>query len=134
MSYLFAWIVVAICTIALALLVYFPLRKHKLLALLIIALGVYWAMWPIMFDDQGHLAPLFVVLVFRAFLEPDASAGPVLVIGFVGTLGILVWSAMSLCSCLIRKATDGPRDSSSRQDRKYRRENKEDLSKFRRKS
>lgn len=131
MSYLVAWIVVAICTIALALLVYFPLRKHKLLALLIIALGVYWAMWPIMFDDQGHLAPLFVVLVFRAFLEPDASAGPVLVIGFVGTLGILVCYVALL---LIRKATDGPRDSSSRQDRKYRRENKEDLSKFRRKS
>ncbi|MXW54530.1 MAG: hypothetical protein F4X44_01900 [Gammaproteobacteria bacterium] len=131
MSYLVAWLVVAICSLGLAVLVYFPLRKRKLLASLIIALGCYWAMWPIMFDDEGHLAPLFVVLLFRAFLEPDGNPSSVLIIGFVGTLGILICYVALL---LIRKATDGPRDSSSKRDKQFRLEGKEDLSKFRRKT
>lgn len=131
MSYLVAWLVVALCSLGLAILVYYPLRKRKLLASLIIALGCYWAMWPIMFDDEGHLAPLFVVLLFRAFLEPDGNAGSVLVIGFVGTLGILICYVALL---LIRKATNGPRDSTNKRDKNFRLAGKEDLNKFRRKS
>lgn len=131
MSYVIAWIVIAVCTLALALLVYFPLRKRKLLALLIIALGSFWAMWPIMVDDEGHLAPLFVVLVFRSLFEPEGDAGSALIIGFVGTLGILVCYAALL---LIRKATDRPRDVLSKQDKRFRLAKNAHLEKFRSKS
>ena len=131
MSYLIAWLVVAVCTLALAMLVYFPLRRKKLLALLIIVLGCYWAMWPIMIDDEGHLAPLFVVLVFRTFFEPYGDPSSALVIGFVGTLGILVCYAALL---LIRKATDRPRGALTRQDKRYRLTKNKHLEKFRSKS
>ncbi|MCY3884897.1 MAG: hypothetical protein OXG24_08285 [Gammaproteobacteria bacterium] len=129
MSYLIAWIVVALCSLALALLVYIPLRKRKLLAWLIIALGCYWAMWPIMFDDEGHLAPLFVVLLFRAFLEPDGNANSVLIIGFVGTLGILICYVAIL---VIRKATVRPADSPDQRDRVSKLARDEHLDKYRR--
>ena len=131
MSYVIAWIVIAVCTLALALLVYFPLRRRKLLALLIIALGCYWAMWPIMVDDEGHLVPLFVVLVFRSLFEPEGDASSAFFVGFVGTLGILVCYVTLL---LIRKATDRPRDALSKQDKRFRLAKSAHLEKFRSKS
>lgn len=131
MSYLIAWIVVGLSSLALALLIYIPLRKRKLLAWLIITVGCYWAMWPIMFDDEGHLAPLFVVLLFRAFLEPDGNANSVLIVGFVGTLGILICYVAIL---LIRKATVRPGNSSDQRERHYRLAANEHLEKYRRES
>lgn len=88
-SYLVAWLVAIGTTAVLALLVYYPLRRRKLLALLLITLGCFWALWPMNFDE-GHLAPLFVVFIFWTFLEPDVNATPAIAVGFIGTLGIVV--------------------------------------------
>ncbi len=109
MSYVIAWFLVGLATVALALLVYFPLRRRKLLALLLIALGSFWALWPISFED-GHLAPLFVVFVFHVFFEPDIEWGPVAFVGFLGTLGIL---GSYVAILVINKAFGIPRSRSS---------------------
>ena len=104
MAYVTAWLVAAGATLILGLLVYFPLRKKKLLALLIITLGCFWALWPMSFDDE-HLAPLFVVFLFWTFLEPEVSATPAIAVGTVGTLGI-VFAYVAIL--LIHKAFDHP--------------------------
>ncbi|MCY4143991.1 MAG: hypothetical protein OXG08_09940 [Gammaproteobacteria bacterium] len=105
MSYLVAWLVAFVATAILAFLVYYPLRRRKLLALLLIALGCFWALWPMNFEE-GHLAPLFVVFVFWTFLEPEVDPTPAIVVGLIGSMGIVVAYVALL---LIRRAFDRPK-------------------------
>ena len=89
MSYLIAWIVAILATAGLAVLVYLPLRKKKLLALLLIAIGCFWALFPTSFEG-GFVAPLFTVFVFTMFFEREASPETAIAVASIGTIGLLM--------------------------------------------
>lgn len=87
MSYVIGWLVVVFATGCLALLVYIPLRRHRIVAIWLITLGAFWALFPWRIQEDLY-APIFVVFFFRMFLENDADAALVGAIGFLGTVGI----------------------------------------------
>lgn len=87
MSYVIGWLVVIFATGCLAILVYIPLRRHRIFALWLITLGAFWALFPWRIQEDLY-APIFVVFFFRMFLETDADAALVGAIGFLGTVGI----------------------------------------------
>lgn len=87
MSYIIGWLVVVLATVGLALLVYIPLRRHRIVAAWLITLGAFWALFPWRIQEE-FFAPIFVVFFFRMFLETDADAALVGAIGFLCTVGI----------------------------------------------
>ncbi|MDE0645750.1 MAG: hypothetical protein OXH84_05870 [Gammaproteobacteria bacterium] len=87
MSYVIGWMVAVFATGCLALLVYIPLKRHRIVATWLITLGAFWALFPWRIQED-FFAPIFVVFFFRMFLESDADAALVGAIGFLATVGI----------------------------------------------
>ena len=87
-EYWVAWIVLYVFGIGLITLFVYPLRKHFYLAFLVGGMGVYWMLVPIPFDEQ-HWAPLFVVLIFQVFFDPDVSFAFSATVALIGSTTII---------------------------------------------
>lgn len=99
MSYNVAWLVAVIATGVLAILVYFALKRVKLLAYFVISLGGFWALWPWEFEE-GYFAPLFIVFFYQTFLETELDpAGPTA----FGVLGTFCVSLIFLAIWLLQR-------------------------------
>ena len=71
-EYWVAWLLLYLFGGLLTLLCVYPIRKHVYLALFVAGMGILWMLIPIPFNSD-YSAPLFVVLLFHLFFEPDAS-------------------------------------------------------------
>ena len=71
-AYWVAWIVLYAFGIGLIALCVYPLRRHFYVAFFVGVNGVFWMLVPIPFTDENS-APLFVVLAFQLFFDPEAS-------------------------------------------------------------
>lgn len=87
-AYWVAWITLYITGIALITLCVYPLRKRFYLAFFVGAIGVFWMLVPIPFNEE-HWAPLFVVLTFQLFLDAEASFALSATAATLGTLAIV---------------------------------------------
>lgn len=98
MGYVIGWFVVVVATIGLASLVFIALRKFKMIASLIVAIGAFWALCPWEFE-AGYYAPIFIVLLFQWLFEPETDVATVAAVGFLGTVGICtLFAAIALLS------------------------------------
>ena len=87
-AYVLAWITLYVMGIGLIALCVYPLRKRFYLAFFVGAMGVFWMLVPIPFDDE-HWAPLFVVLTFQLFLDAKASYALSATAATLGTVTIV---------------------------------------------
>ena len=74
-AYAVAWLIAAFSAAFAALLAFVALRRFRQGRFLAAALVLAWSLTPVSFDGE-HLAPAFVVAVFRQFLEEDAASAP----------------------------------------------------------
>lgn len=88
-GYWIAWLVLYVFGIALILLCVYPLRKHFYIAFFVGAIGVFWMLVPIPFNEH-YWAPLFVTLTFQLFFDPDASYAVSAAAATLGTLTISI--------------------------------------------
>lgn len=95
MGYITAWIVIYIAGACLCGTVWYALRRFRYFSLLAMGLCAIWLLVPWPIDEQGHTAPLSIVIPFRLFLEHDADASsavgfaiPVSALLIAGYLGI----------------------------------------------
>ena len=71
-AYWVAWIVLYVFGIGLIALCVYPLRRHFYIAFFVGAMGVFWMLVPIPFNEV-HWAPLYITLTFQVFLDPEAN-------------------------------------------------------------
>lgn len=89
-AYAVAWLIAAVSAAVVALLICVALRRFRHWRFLVAALVLTWSLLPVSFDGE-HMAPAFVVAVFRQFLEDDATAAPawrLLLLATVALLGL----------------------------------------------
>ena len=101
MSYNLAWTVAVVATGVLAVMAYLALKRVKLFAYFVIAIGSFWALWPWEFEE-GFFAPLFVVFFYQTFLEADLDPAGVTAFGVLGTFCI---GLVFLAILLLQRAT-----------------------------
>ena len=88
-GYWIAWLVLYVFGIGLILLCVYPLRKRFYIAFFVGAIGVFWMLVPIPFNEH-YWAPLFVTLTFQLFFDPDSSYAVSATAATLGTLTISV--------------------------------------------
>ncbi|MCY3857660.1 MAG: hypothetical protein OXG25_01985 [Gammaproteobacteria bacterium] len=87
-AYWVAWIVLYAFGIGLIALCVYPLRRRFYLAFFLGAMGVFWMLVPIPFNEV-YLAPLFVTLIFQVFLDPEANYALSATAATIGSFTIL---------------------------------------------
>ena len=92
MSYAFTWFIFAIVGIAFCGVLWWGLRRRRLMASLLLPLVAFWMFTPWEFDT-GQYAPMLVVLLFRVLVDPSEAAAGVVATTVMGTLTILlIWT------------------------------------------
>mgnify|MGYP005727850085 CR=1 FL=1 len=88
-SYAVAWWIVGVAGCAGAACIWVALRRYRTFAPVLAALVVAWSVTPFQFDGQ-HMAPAFVVLFFRTFLEADGDVTGALTVLVISTVVVLL--------------------------------------------
>ena len=77
MSYIVAWVLVYASGAGFCAISWFALRRYRYFKVLLVGFCAIWLLVPWPIDEEGHTAPLCIVIPFRLFFERDADAsGP----------------------------------------------------------
>lgn len=87
-SYAIAWLIAVVSASGAALLAFVALRRLRHWRFLAAALVLAWALTPVSFDGK-HLAPAFLVALFRQFLEDGVPSAPAWRILLLSTVAVL---------------------------------------------